>query len=186
MRTDRATTYIRHGISLSLVLFFTGSLFGQGQDDKPVRRSWGYVFGGAILQNTYKNIPDPPYAVKSGTTPQFSSGGFGWEWLTYKGLGVGLEGAGSSSLFHTSLSFSYHVMNLPRLGPKFAPFATTGGQLAWGAGDGGVGVGYADYFVGAGVNLWLHRRVAPRFEVRKYGNGSGISGAEFRLGVSFR
>ena len=118
--------------------------------------------------------------LPSGTTYQLGGGG---ESFIYKGFGVGAEiaAAGPATGFEYgvgSVNFSYHL--LPGLSErKLEPF---------------VSAGYTFFLVngvtsganaGAGVNWWLSKNLALRFELRDNFEGRGdLIG--FRIGMTFR
>jgi hypothetical protein len=166
------------------------SMLAQKSNDRPPRRNWGYVFAGVRLQDQVVQIPFPePHRFKVHSAFDLSRGGLGWEWLLYRGVAVGVEGSGrprSGGRVDTSFNLSYHFVNLPRVGSTLAPFATFGETIAWGVGDSGLGAGESGPNLGGGANLWLHRRIGPRFEIRKYWAGYNQSFVEFRGGVTFR
>jgi len=149
-------------------------------------RGQGYLFfapGVAINNNR----------IRSGAFFHIGGGGEGF---VYKGFGVGAEigAVGPSEDFSSnaigagSVNFSYHF--LPSGAErKIEPFVSAGYTLFFRAGlTHGVNVG-------VGINRWLNRYVALRFEVRD--NFSGRSGRligfrhsghllGFRMGLTFR
>ncbi len=191
-RSTKTQTLAQALIFLALV-GVPASMLAQGATDPPARRNWGYVFAGVHMQDQYANILYPePHPFKVHSAFEFSQAGLGWEWRIFKSLAVGVEGSGrsgSGGRVDSSFNLSYHFENLPKVGRTVVPFATFGGTVDWGFGD-GFGIDEARYNLGTGVSLWLHRRIGPRFEIRKYGHHEGeypgISVFELRAGVTFR
>jgi hypothetical protein len=188
MRTPkRGIAFLTNIIPIASMLILPALTFAQDLNTSSSRRSWGYAFAGAQREERYRYVPVAPYGFEVDSSFQFSRAGAGWEWLTFKGLAVGVEGAGRSGRAESSLNVSYHFKDLPGISRTMVPFATVGGTVSWGIGDGGLALGEGDYNVGGGVSLWLNRHFGPRFEIRKYGDGlERASGVELRLGVTFR
>jgi hypothetical protein len=188
MRTQkRAIAYLPNAILIASMLILPALTFAQELNTSSTRRSWGYAFAGAHREERYRLVSFTPYVVEVDSTVQFSRAGVGWEWLTFKGLAIGVEGAGRSGRAESSFNVSYHFKDLPGISRTIVPFATVGGTVSWGIGDGGLALGEGDYNVGGGVSLWLNRHLGPRFEIRKYGDGLNRgAGVELRVGVTFR
>ena len=159
-------------------IFLPSSTFAQDSTAPRKPRNWGYTFVGAHQRG------------RLDSSVQFSRGGIGWEWLTFKGLGVGVEAyshLGASRGIDTALNVSYHFENLPRIGRAIAPFIRVGGAIPLGLAGDGIGYGDSAYIIGSGARLWPGHRIAPLVEVRKYGTRGGRrSETEFRAGFTFR
>lgn len=129
---------------------------------------------------------EPFGTAATGGTVHF---GGGVEGFVYKRLGVGVEIGvlGPWSEFNrvigvASANLSYHFLPSPAE-RQLEPFVTGGYTLFFRSGTGN-GVN-----VGAGVNMWLNRKVAIRFEVRDNASGSFNSAIHllgFRIGVTSR
>lgn len=113
--------------------------------------------------------------------------GFGGDAFVYRGLGLGAElayanhdngrGAGSADV-------SYHFLQSAKY--KVEPFVTGGFSLYFGD---GLGPGFN---LGGGVNFWMSKRAALRFEARDHEHGDGPFDNDhhrfvaYRIGVTFR
>lgn len=118
---------------------------------------------------------------------QFGAGGEGF---IYKGLGIGVELGGVGPLASNNGSFSDWVVGLGSANLSYhflpetpnhrlEPFVTAGYSLFFRA---GLSHGYN---AGSGVNVWLNRSVAMRFEIRDHHSWRRDS-LSFRLGLTFR
>ncbi len=126
--------------------------------------------------------------------------GAGGEGFIYKGLGIGAEIGGVCPLSTTvhlpgrpnsryggfcdgvvglgSANLSYHL--LPRTTDRrLEPFVTVGYSLFFRA---GLSHGYN---AGGGINVWLNKHVATRFEIRNQ-HSRRHETVSFRIGVTFR
>jgi hypothetical protein len=144
-------------------------------------RGQGYLFiaPGKAINN---------YEIGSGP---FVHAGGGVDGFIYKGFGVGAEIGGFGNDYVVgigSVNFSYHF--LPGATERrIEPFVSAGYTLFFRAGvRSGVNVG-------VGINRWLNKNVALRFEVRDNFHGPGgpvfgFSGGGhligFRIGMTFR
>src|SRR5688572_4067919 len=109
MRTPkRAIAYLLNIIPIASMLIAPAMTFAQDENTSLTRRSWGYVFAGAQKGEKYSFDPTAPYDFKVDSTFQFSRAGGGWEWLTYRGLAIGVEGAGRNGRAESSVNVSYH------------------------------------------------------------------------------
>jgi hypothetical protein len=165
-------------VLLASGVFLPSSTFAQDSIAFQTPRNWGYAFVGAHqTERVESNL-------------QFSRAGIGWEWLTFKGLGVGAEAyghLGGSRGIDAAFDVSYHFENLPKVGRTIAPFVRVGGTIALGLAGDGIGYGDSAYIIGSGARLWPHHRIAPLIELRKYGSRGGKrSETEFRAGFTFR
>jgi hypothetical protein len=168
-------------VLVSLVLFCSLPLSVAAQE--PNRsRGQGYIFFAPGVGNIFERR----------ATLQFGAGGEGF---VYNGLGIGVEIAPvgpwsvpSGSQF--SLGWIDYVVGVgsANLSYHFLP-ATTDRQL-----EPFVTAGYNVFFragvthganVGAGINIWLKRNVAMRFEVRDQQSWYRDN-LSLRLGVTFR
>jgi hypothetical protein len=124
------------------------------------------------------------------------STGFGGNVVAYKGLGFGSEvvyahGNGNSSVGTASLDFTYHFLSKPNHSKpnqrNLEPFASVGQSFYFGHRGSANG-----YNLGGGVNYWVTKRVALRFEVRDHAHigPDQFLGARnflaFRFGMTFR
>ena len=118
--------------------------------------------------------------------------GVGGDRFVYKGLGVGVEVGPLGPLSNSpnglgwtdsvqglgSANLSYHF--LPSTTERrLEPFVTAGYSLFFRA---GISQGYN---TGGGVNVWLNRKAAMRFEVRDHHSYSRDT-LSFRIGMTFR
>ena len=111
-------------------------------------------------------------------------GGIGYEWLLYKGLGVGGEAGGFSGADAravVSANGSYHFRQ--SASQKIVPFGTAGVSAMAGCGD-GCGANSAFNF-GGGINYWFRPNRAFRLEVRDYMFNDSDHKWEMRVGFTF-
>ncbi|HEU0174862.1 MAG TPA: hypothetical protein VFV58_11415 [Blastocatellia bacterium] len=161
-----------------LLITLSLSVLAQASDSC---RGQGYLFiAPGVAINNYK--------IGSGP---FVHAGIGGEGFVYKGFGVGAEigGFGSDEVIGIgSANVSYHFLPGPTE-RKIEPFVSAGYTLFFRAGlrHGGN--------IGLGINRWLNKDVALRFEVRDNLQGAGgrLIGFRhsghligFRMGVTFR
>ena len=166
---------------VALLFLASASVFAQNAE--PHYRGQGYVFVGPITAIYAGPAPNSGLQINTGA---------GGEVLLYRGLGVGLEAgyARSGNVYQSvgigSFDFCYHYIN-QKHPSKVEPFAVGGPSVFFG--NGGHSTGFN---AGGGINLWLTRHMALRFEIRDH---SGISAFEFpgrtgfvafRVGVTFR
>ena len=118
--------------------------------------------------------------------------GAGGEGFIYKGLGVGAElgpffptksgspfsGWSDWAVGLGSANLSYHFLP-DTIDRKFEPFVTAGYSLFFRAGT------FNGYNGGGGVNVWMNKNVALRFEGR-YHSAYYYHFAGFRIGMTFR
>jgi hypothetical protein len=111
--------------------------------------------------------------------------GGGFQWLVYRGLGLGFDGSwmgfpecfSCGSMWLGSVDASYHFVRSSR---KLAPFILGGiGGLA--TGEGSVALGS----FGGGINYWFENGMALRVEVRDRFDGEGAHILGVRVGVTF-
>ena len=143
----------------------------------------GYFFVGPIAATYAGPAPNWGHQINTGA---------GAEVLFYRGLGVGFEAgyARSGNVYQSvgigSFDVCYHYINRkhPR---RVEPFVAAGPSVFFGNGGNPGG-----FNVGGGINVWLAKHLALRFEVRDH---LGISALEFpgrtgfvafRAGVTFR
>jgi hypothetical protein len=193
-------------ISLSVLLVSVAG-WAPGQDADSHYGAQGYFFIGPILSNA-RDVLNPAYY---GTVPPLNqlppanyffqeyggvNAGFGGEALIYKGLGVGAEAsyAGGDWNFSRdqavgigSVDASYHFFG-KRNRRRLEPFATGGYSLYFGE-----RTSFEHGFnLGGGVNFWVVKHAALRFEVRDQGhvNFGGSSAftnfVAFGFGMTFR
>lgn len=142
-------------------------------------RGQGYLFfaPGLAIDNS---------RLSSGASAHIGGGGEGF---VYKGLGVGAEtgAVGPLSDFSNhyfgmgSVNLSYHFLP-SATEPKLEPFVSLGYTLFFRA-----GVTHGGH-AGFGLNRWLNKNVALRFEVRDNVEFAGNKGhlIGFRIGVTLR
>ena len=140
-------------------------------------RGQGYLFFAPGLADGNSRIP-------SGASIHIGGGGEGF---VYKGFGVGVEigAAGPLSDFSNhyfgmgSVNLSYHFLP-SATEPKLEPFVSLGYTLFFRAGltHGG--------HAGFGLNRWLNKNVALRFEIRDDVEGGHGHLVGFRIGVTLR
>ena len=163
-------------ISIATV-FFASAFYASAQPADLQSKGQGYVF---VAPGTGNIGPDK-------ANIHFGAGGQGF---IYKGFAAGAELGGIGPLFASgptgftdwvvglgSANLSYHF--LPQSAQKLEPFLTLGYSLFFRA---GLSHGYN---AGGGINLWLNRSVAMRFEIRDQQSYRRDS-LGFRLGVTFR
>ncbi len=122
--------------------------------------------------------------LSSGTSVHIGGGGEGF---VYKGLGVGAEigAVGPLSYFSNnyfglgSVNLSYHFPP-SATEPKLEPFVNLGYTLFFRA-----GVTHGGH-AGFGLNRWLNKNVALRFEIQDDVEGGHGHLIGFRLGVTLR
>jgi hypothetical protein len=120
--------------------------------------------------------------LTSGASFQIGGGGEGF---VYKGLGVGAEigAAGSLSDYYYfgvgSVNLSYHFLP-SATDRKLEPFVSLGYTLFFRA-----GVTHGGH-AGFGLNRWLNKNVALRFEIRDDVEGGHGHLVGFRIGVTLR
>jgi hypothetical protein len=143
----------------------------------------GYVFVGPIAATYAGPAPNWGHQINTGA---------GADVLFYRGMGAGFEAgyARSGNSYQAvgigSFDFCYHYIN--RKHPKrVEPFVVAGPSVFFG--NGGHSTGFN---AGGGINVWLVKHVALRFEIRDH---VGINALEFpgrtgfvafRAGVTFR
>src|SRR5262249_25793068 len=162
------------------VVFCACALTASAQSPK-VSRGQGYVF----FAPGFGNIG--PFDEGTGADMHVGAGGEGF---IYKGLGLGLEigpvgpwstsGLGWSNFVVGlgSANLSYHF--LPSTSErKIEPFATAGYSLFFRA------LISQGYNAGVGVNRWLSRSVAMRFEIRGH-RSYRRQFTGFRVGLTFQ
>jgi hypothetical protein len=156
-------------------------------------RAQGYGFFGPLISNL-QFVPPPGLPLPPGLKLPKRGGataGFGGEMFVRKGLGVGLDFAWAGphwtfdkdGLGVGSLDLSYHFFRRGRV----EPFVVAGYSLYFGdrrATQNG-------YNAGGGLNLWVARHVALRFEARDQGNVNHFHSpftnfVALRFGVTFR
>ena len=142
----------------------------------------------ASAQNADRQSRGQGYFFVAPTTNDASvTTGLGGDAFVYRGLGLGAElayanhdngrGVGSANV-------SYHFLRSAKY--KVEPFVTGGFSLYFGD---GVGPGLN---LGGGVNLWMSKRAALRFEVRDHEHGDGPFDNDhyrfvaYRIGLTFR
>jgi hypothetical protein len=167
----------------------------------------GYFFIGPIVSNT-RYVLNPAYSgtvFPLGEQPPADynlheyggvNAGFGGEALVYKGLGVGAEASyagadwsfgGGEAVGIGSVDASYHFFG-KRNRRRLEPFVTGGYSLYFGDRT----RFEHGYNMGGGVNFWVLKHAALRFEVRdqghvNYGGSSAFTNfAAFRFGMTFR
>ena len=157
--------------------------FAAAQNTYNPARGQGYLFVGPIGANYIGAGPN--WGVKINT-------GFGVEVLLYKGLGLGGEAeyARQGTIYQAvgigSIDFAYHFIRKESRS-EIEPFAIGGPSVYFG--NGGSAGGFT---LGGGVNWWLAKHVAVRFEIRDHahiGNNEFprvTSFVAFRFGVTFR
>jgi len=153
-------------VSIAAV-FFTISFYANAQT--PDRsRGQGYAFFAPGVSNiSYNNA-----VIHIGA---------GGEGFIYKGLGIGAElgGVGKDYVIGLgSVNLSYHLF--PRTTDrKLEPFVTAGYSVFFRAGT------YHGYNAGGGINVWLKKDLALRFEIRDQ-HSWYHKAVSFRIGVTFR
>ena len=170
-------------VFVSAAVFFGSSLSLAGQE--PNRsRGQGYVFFAPGVGGSHFG---PGKA-----TLQFGAGGEGF---IYRGLGVGAEIGPVGSLSTVrygqdsygwidsvvglgSVNLSYHLLP-STTDRKLEPFVTAGYSVFFRA-----GISQGSNF-GSGVNIWLNKNVAMRFEVRDHRSWYWQN-LGFRIGATFR
>ena len=147
-------------------------------------RGQGYLFfaPGVAIHN--RRLPPPAPGQTTRATVHIGGGGEGF---VYKGLGVGAElgAVGPWSGFEDeafgvgSVNLSYHF---PPSGKerKLEPFVSLGYTLFFRA-----GVTHGGH-AGFGLNRWLNKNVALRFEIRDDVEGGHGHLLGFRIGVTLR
>ena len=142
----------------------------------------GYFFAGLSMAG--------PSSVVS-INPDGKNLGFGGDVFIFKGVGAEAEAGYATGNNHAAvgpgtLDLSYHFISRSRQS-KFEPFASGGYSIYYG--HRGTSGGYN---LGGGINYWVIKHMALRFEIRDYthiGNmqflGAGQFAA-FRAGVTFR
>jgi hypothetical protein len=150
-----------------MLLAFTAAVYAQGPQE---RRGWGYGFAGAGMNS-------------QGTSLHVGGGG---EFLIAGGFGFGAEAAhfgstsrfGDNSVGMLSANVCYHFGGR-NFSWKLVPFASGGISFA-NARSGGGNFGF-------GIQYWMHRRAALRFEFREhiFSSHSPFLPA-FHFGISFR
>jgi len=156
-----------------------------------------YFFAAPVVSNTqYVTLFKPPAQFTETTKRGGNNTGFGGEALIYKGLGVGAEASyagadwsfsGGEAVGIGSVDASYHFFG-KRNRRRLEPFATGGYSLYFGDRT----RFEHGYNLGGGVNFWVLKHAAMRFELRDQGhvNFGGSSAftnfAAFRFGMTFR
>jgi hypothetical protein len=152
------------------------------QDVEPRYRGQGYVYFGLGTG-----------MAGSGYHPVVDQVGFGGEGFLYKGLGLGAEAGYAhwgpfAQAWIGSADASYHFGRHAARG-KVDPFVV-GGFSIFGPTSSGGGRGAPGGNFGGGLNLWLGKHAALRFEARDHGGGDdyipGNQYLSFRIGVTFR
>jgi len=121
-----------------------------------------------------------------GSIGDFMSGGFGGDYLVWKGIGFGGDATyafprrePSDGLGLAAVHGSYHYVN--QYNPKkFVPFANAGYTLAFRSGT----ANFAH--IGAGIIYWFNDDIGFRFEWRNTFNSNERFLSGIRLGVTFR
>lgn len=163
-------------IATAALLLMVPALALAQNADNP-NRGQGYLFYAPIVTN---------YSSSGLNT------GFGGELFCCGGVGVGAElglaRSNGANMGIGSIDFSYHFLSLSRKSfGKVEPFATGGPSLYFGQRSMTTG-----FNLGGGVNLWVVKHMAIRFEFR---DNFGIGNVEFlgpthfvgfRMGVTFR
>jgi hypothetical protein len=107
--------------------------------------------------------------------------GVGGEGFIYKGLGIGAEIGGVGKGYVVGLgsaNLSYHFF--PQTpDSKIEPFVTAGYSMFFRAGT------FHGYNAGGGMNVWLNKDVAMRFEVRNQ-HTRAYETISFRIGLTFK
>ena len=175
-------------IATTALLFMVPALALTQHEDHPYRGQ-GYFFFGLGT------------GTVGGYHPVFDQVGFGGEGFLYKGLGVGAEAAYATwagpvegyrhQTWIGSVDVSYHYRRRAARG-AVDPFLL-GGFSLYGPTSKGGGRGQPGGNFGGGVNLWLVKHAALRFEVRDHVNcdpylpgEDTLSAISFRVGVTFR
>ncbi|HSF15126.1 MAG TPA: hypothetical protein VLK65_06205 [Vicinamibacteria bacterium] len=111
-------------------------------------------------------------------------GGGGFEWISERGLGIGVDGSWMSSpecfpcgFMTGSLDASYHFVGRAR---KLAPFVLGGVGCAFTFEDAVPAVSF-----GGGFDYWFDNRRSFRLEVRDRVYGEGVHSLGLRLGIVF-
>jgi hypothetical protein len=157
-------------VFLIALVALPASLSAQTEEDV---KKQGYVFAapGAFLYDG------------EGVATLEAGGGF--QWLVYRGLGLGFDGSwmgfpecfSCGSMWLGSIDASYHFARPSR---KLAPFITGGiGGVASGGGSAALAS------VGGGFNYWFENGVALRVEIRDRFDREGVHNLGVRLGVTF-
>ena len=175
MKTLIPTALLLIALSLSALAQTSNSSRGQG-----------YLFfaPGVAINNSRLPSPAPGQATRASVHI-----GGGGEGFVYKGLGVGAEigAAGPLSNFGAdafgvgSVNLSYHFLP-SATEPKLEPFVNLGYTLFFRA-----GVTHGGH-AGLGLNRWLNKNIALRFEIRDYVEFAANKGhlLGFRIGVTLR
>ena len=160
-----------------LIVLLAWPLSASAQE-RNLSRGQGYVFFAAGVGN-----------IGPGTANmQFGGGGEGF---IYRGLGMGVEispvmpwstpsnlGVADFVIGLGSANVSYHI--LPATNEHAVePFLTAGYSLFFRAGA------FHGYNAGGGINVWLNKKKAIRFEAREH-RSRNYHTLGFRLGVTFR
>lgn len=154
--------------SIALAFFaISGSASAQSPDRS---KGQGYVFFAPAVGNINRGYGDVNIHA-----------GFGGEGFVYKGLGLGAEigGVGKSYVIGLgSANFSYHLF--PRTKDRnLEPFVTAGYSMFFRAGT------FHGYNAGGGINVWLNKALAMRFEIRNQ-HSHYYEAVSFRIGLTFR
>jgi len=169
-------------IATAALMLIVPALVWAGNGDNRVQGQ-AYLFVGPIA-TTYAGAP-PNWGLHINT-------GLGGQVLFYKGLGLAAEvGYGrSGSIYQAagigSIDLSYQFIS-HKHPPRIEPFAV-GGVSAY-FGNGGHTTGFN---LGGGINCWVQRHVALRFEIRDHSHISPYEFPQrtgfvaFRFGVTFR
>jgi len=107
--------------------------------------------------------------------------GIGGEGFIYKGLGLGAEigGVGRDRVIGLgSANLSYHFFP-GTTDNRLEPFVTVGYSIFFRAGTS------QGYNAGGGINVWLNKNLAMRFEIRNQ-HSHRFETVSFRIGVTFR
>lgn len=171
------------GLIATFAFVMMAASFAPAQDVEPHYRGQGYVYYGigTGLGSVYSQAP-------------VNQVGFGGEGFVYKGFGLGGEvgyahwGRGFAQAWIGSVDASYHFGRSAARG-GIDPFVL-GGFSLFGPTSRGGGRGSPGGNFGGGINLWLAKHAALRFEARDHAPGSGyIPGNQYlsyRVGVTFR
>lgn len=175
---------MRKLIATAALLLIAPAL-GMAQEADHQYHGQGYAVYGAGTVTSAVNQNEPP-------VQQF---GFGGEGFPYKGLGMGGEiawvhwGPYENRAWLPSVDVSYHVLG-NRARARVDPFGLFGASVYVPTEHGNRGDAAKNF--GGGVNYWLQRRLALRFEFRTTFNrgiyyfGPGNPYLAFRFGLSFR
>jgi len=176
-------------------LLLASPVVGLAQNNQdPHYRGEGYLFFGVgpAVVGVPEFIPSLGYSILN-RRPVVEHAGFGGEAFLYKGLGLGAEvgyarwstpGGFNEWAGIASADLSYHFP-LKAAHSRLDPFVLGGYTLMFHHGSDSAGN------FGGGLNLWIAKHAALRFEVRDETHSSlSPSGyrqiLEFRVGLTFR